>query len=323
MRYIFLIAATALLLCLSFLYGVGVGLYRQPILSWFPYQQLQHFKPDSFFAQKQTRNIAKLNKLPTKTFDHKSFLTISPPVQCPEKYIAIVSFGQSNFANRVLRKSKKPELTDAYMYDWVTRQCYLLSEPLVGTDGNVFGNVLYDMAENLLEEELGKPIIMAPLAKGGTSVFSWYNGKESSRLDEFLKSAKISNLELRYWLWMQGEADAVPERYVPEKLSAFGNARGEVDYYYAQALDAIFSKIKSSFPNAKFGVSLTSQCSMLPNLFIRKGQWQVIQQRDDTYLSIDTDALDNTYRRDGCHYNERGAMFLGESYTQFIMGLLP
>lgn len=208
------------------------------------------------------------------------------------------------------------------MYDWVTRQCYLLSEPLVGTDGNIFGNVLYDMAENLLEKELDKPILIAPLVKGRTSVFSWYDGKVSYRLTEFLKSAEISNLELRYWPWMQGEADAVPERYVPEKLSAFGDTRGEIDYHYALALDAIFFKIKSSFPNAKFGVSLTSRCSMLPNLFIRKGQWQVIQQRDDTYLSIDTDALDNTYRQDGCHYNERGAMLLGELYAQFIIGLL-
>ena len=78
MRYIVLIAATALLLCFSFLYGVGVGLYRQPILLWFPYQQLQHFKPELFFAQKQTRNTAKLVELPTKTFEHKSFITTSP-----------------------------------------------------------------------------------------------------------------------------------------------------------------------------------------------------------------------------------------------------
>ena len=122
-----------------------------------------------------------------------------------------------------------------------------------------------------------------------------------------------------FWLWMQGETDAMPELYLPHKNIAFDSRRGEINEFYSTALNSVFDKIKTDFPSAKFGVSLTSKCKNDGNLYIRMGQEQVIEKRRDTFLSFDSDTLGDEFRSDGCHFNERGAEVIGTAYGKFVL----
>ena len=260
----------------------------------------------------------------TKTEISTTHKTNEDAVDCPTEYIGVVGFGQSNIANRIKRISLYKNIDDAFMWDWTDGKCYVYSEPLIGTDGEERGNLLTDAVLYLKENNIQKPIIVAPMARGGSSVFFWYKGRQKYRLGKFLENALKANLKFDFWLWMQGETDAIPELYVPHKNIAFNSQneyflRGEVNDFYAKALNGVFDKVKSDFSNAKFGVSLTSKCKNEGNVYIRKGQEEVINAREDTFFSFDTDSLGDGFRSDGCHFNEKGANIIGTAYGKFVL----
>ena len=258
---------------------------------------------DNYFTESEIKTTYKTNK---------------EPVNCPTEYLGIVGFGQSNIANRIIRDEPIHPIENVYMWDWTNGKCYLFSEPLVGTDG-VGGNLLTDVVMNLKLENIRKPILVAPMAKGGSSVFFWYKGKQKYRLDKFLQISKKSNLNFDYWLWLQGETDARPDLYLPFQNIAFNSEIGEINYFYSTALDEIFNKVKTQYPNAVFGVSLTSKCNNNGNYYVRMGQKQVIEDRDDTFFTFDTDTLGSEYRSDGCHFNESGSKVIASSFSNFIV----
>lgn len=239
-------------------------------------------------------------------------------VECPNDYLGIVGFGQSNVSNRVVRSELVKSIPNVFMWDWTNGKCYSYSEPLVGTDGEI-GNLLSDMVLNLRERGFTQNILIAPMARGGSSVFLWYKGRQKYRLDEFLHKSKQLKLDFDYWIWIQGETDAVPESYLPHKNIAFGNNSGDVDLFYGRALNAVFDKIKSVFPSAKFGVSITSKCNNSGNYYVRLAQNNIIEKRLDTYLTMDTDTLGDDYRSDGCHFNQSGAKLIGNSISEFVL----
>ena len=249
-----------------------------------------------------------------------TFKTTLLPTKCPNEYLGVVGFGQSNISNRVVREKGliKP-LDNVYMWDWTNGKCYPYSEPLVGTDGENRGNVITDMVINIRASSKEQPILIAPMAMGGSSVFMWYGGFQKYRLDEFLKKADEAELNFKYWIWIQGETDSIPELYLPNKILAFGSDRAEMNQTYKDALNFIFDRIKHFQPSAVFGVSLTTVCNNSGNNFIRKGQNEIINSREDSYLTLDTDNLDNTFRSDGCHFNEKGSQVIGMSLADFVI----
>jgi hypothetical protein len=248
-----------------------------------------------------------------------TFKSSIPSVECPNDYFGIVGFGQSNIANRVVRSELVKSISNVYMWDWTDGKCYPYSEPLVGTDGANEGNLLSDMVFNLRERGVAQNILIAPMARGGSSVFFWYKGRQKYRLDEFLRKSKELNLDFDYWIWLQGETDAMPELYLPHKNIAFGNNRGEVNSFYERALNSVFDKIKSVYPSALFGVSITSKCQNNGNYYVRYAQTNIIQERLDTFLTMDTDTLGDDYRSDGCHFNQSGAKIIGAAISESIL----
>ena len=241
-------------------------------------------------------------------------------VDCPFEYIGIVGFGQSNIANRVHREISIGDIPSAFMYNWIDGKCYPLVEPLVGTDGTG-GSVLVDMALAIRSKGIVKPILIAPIAKGGSSVFEWYGHDLKLRLNHLLLQSKSKKLTFKYWIWQQGESDANPKNIKTNEMF-YSKKIQSVNSAYSHALNAIFDRVVEYNANARFSVSLTSICNPKSTLHdeVRDAQESVINLRSDTSLSLDTDKLGNDYRaRDKCHFDSRGSAVIGEKYAQFII----
>jgi len=254
-------------------------------------------------------------------FDAQLMQSVKPSqaaVECPDDYIGIVGFGQSNIANYVKRQALITDVNHAFMYNWTDGRCYPLSEPLTGAD-NIYGNVLTDVVINLRSRGVATPVLIAPIAHGATSVFEWYGGDYKLRLDYFLKQTTEQGLDFGFWLWQQGESDAVAQLYATLKRKYYSNAIMPIETAYADALNQIFDRVVDHYPNARFGVSLTSTCFVPGNLHILMGQRQLIESRQDTFLTIYTDKLGAEYRWDGCHFDGRGAQVVGAAYADFVM----
>ena len=92
------------------------------------------------------------------------------------------------------------------MYDYTNQKCYKYKEPVLGASGSQ-GNVISDLAVKL-NNKLNKPILIIALGESGSSVLDWQYGKYSDKLDQLL-SAKVYLKRVDFFLWHQGETDAM------------------------------------------------------------------------------------------------------------------
>ena len=252
---------------------------------------------------------------------NSTYKTAVNSVPCPTgNYLGVVTFGQSHMANFIPRKKLIKQIDrKTYMYDWTDRKCYPYSEPLVGTNGNDAGNLFSDVLFELRREGFQKDIIVAPLANSGSSVFLWWAGLKRKRLDFFLETTSKNQLKFDVWLWHQGAADAVPIEYVRNKNIAYGQKKGEIEEFYSSALTSIFNLVKQYNSEAKFGVSIASICHNNGSESIQKAQKMVINNNKEVFFSTNTDTLDNTYRWNGCHFNEEGARKIAKDYASLLL----
>jgi len=244
-------------------------------------------------------------------------------VNCPKDHLAIASFGQSNSANGIKRENGLISINDGktFMWDWTTGKCFIYSEPLVGTDGPAEGNILTETIIQLRKNYSGNLIVVA-FGRGGSSVFDWSHVKLSIRLDKVLQGLSENSIKPKFFFWHQGEADAIPEIYVPWKMNAYGKKHGSVSHYYESALSVIIDKIKKYFPTSIIGVALVSICNNDGSPSIIDAQKRTAEKYANVKISSNTDLLGNKFRQDGCHFNELGASKIGENYAQLILGEL-
>ena len=88
--------------------------------------------------------------------------------KCPQNYLSIATFGQSNSANSVTELSDLPIPSNLYQYDWKSQKCYFYREPLLGTSGTQGNAITYTATK--LAKNYKKPILIIPFGVGGTSV---------------------------------------------------------------------------------------------------------------------------------------------------------
>lgn len=255
-----------------------------------------------------------------KTERSNSYSKAQTPVTCPVgEYLGVVTFGQSNVTNTIVRQKLVKYIDDrTFMYDWATGQCHIYSEPVVGTDG-LDGNMISDLVQTMRKAGYDKPLVFAPLGRSGSSIFSWMKGIHKKRLDYFTELAKENGLKFDVWFWQQGETEGEAEYYSTYKKIYWGDETGSVEQFYTRALSFLFDYIKEYNPDATLGVSLTSVCDNHGSRAVRAAQQSVIDSHGDVFFSSDTDLLDESYRRDNCHFNAEGAFATGQDYADILL----
>jgi len=142
-----------------------------------------------------------------KLIFHDSKLLFRRNYNCPKDSFNLAFFGQSNSANHI--PGRRRISTDGiYMYNYTNGTCYVYSEPIIGASGGVNGNVMTDLALQL-RRELNKPIVVIAFGESGSSIFDWQYGKYRGKLEQILKSGSQLSGGIKFFLWHQGETDAI------------------------------------------------------------------------------------------------------------------
>ena len=280
----------AVLVCLIFIYGIGVGRYE-----WFPFSIINKTK-DLFKYQ----SIVKFDNFGRLIYssNHKE---ISCPIQ-NEKLGVIVAFGQSNSANYAEHLYKPNELKNIINY--FDGKCYLARSPLLGADG-AKGEWISLTANNLVEKGVYNKVIILSSGIGATSIKRWAKGNDLNKM--FIEV--ISSLSKKYIItdiiWHQGESDK--------------QTHGKVYKYYFETL---LESIRNSNINAPIFLSIASNCGEEKNWKypndISEAQLK-LAQLDGVEFGVNTDKkIPFSLRYDECHFGKLGQKIAADELATSI-----
>ena len=106
----------------------------------------------------------------------------------PLRAMVVVTLGQSNAANQGQGLyTPKHHVDNFNLYDG---KCYKAVEPLLGPSGQG-GNFATRLADMLIERRLADPVIVAPIAMGGTTVEQWAHEGAIQSADHGLDSEAL------------------------------------------------------------------------------------------------------------------------------------
>ena len=163
-------------------------------------------------------------------------------------------------------------------------------------------------------------------AWSGSTILDWSSDK-ISYLANYTKN-ELSIIEqlghsLAYIIWIQGESDSLIHTNLdkgqgPSFLENYGK-----NNYYFQAFKILQNNILDDpikYKNVKIILTTTSICNNKENNIITNQQ-KLIAKENNIYLTKVTDSLDDKFRYDGCHLNEKGVEKSSEEIANLINSL--
>lgn len=236
--------------------------------------------------------------------------TVTPCPAAGARTLIQLAAGQSNADNYVgaLTRSKH----GAHIVEFYQGKCYVAEDPMIG--GSAFGGTTWiPLANSLVESGLYENVVIALVAKGGSSISQWRNGGDlNTQLSDITYGLHNAGLPPSIVTWVQGEA----ERYPDSKYQ-------QTDLYLA-ALRKVVSTVKKVTPSAAFYVTLASYCpldrgSPKPIASVRSAQSAAADPSQGIFVGPDLDAIhDWEDRYDLCHLTARGNEKFVESWLRVI-----
>jgi hypothetical protein len=218
---------------------------------------------------------------------------------CPgPEAIVIITGGQSNAANAFSDPVGPDPASRAYMM--LDGQCYRLRDPVLGATGQ--DGSLWTGLGLAIHAQTGRPVVFINGAVGGAQLGDWLDDRSHyrQRLADQSKMARRIGLTPDYVMWIQGETDAAvllaPSLYV------------------AQMRDVIarFDASGAVPPGTPWVIYRSTRCKDRrgngPDIDRAIAVWATGSNR--IILGPLASALDDDYRRDGCHFNGRGRQAL-------------
>lgn len=235
-------------------------------------------------------------------------------VPCPKAAFVIAALGQSNAGNhlgpKVARDASLP------VFAFFRDRCVHLEDPLPGATGE--GGSLWTDIAHRLSRERGRPVVVIAGAAGGSSVRDWQNDYAgmTTRALRSLKGAVRAGLAPQVIVWIHGETDS--EARMPEAT-------------YAALLESVVNNVNAGIATEGWAsgkmaapawiITQTSRCwgPETRSEDVRAAQRAVAAKMPNAHLGPDTDALDEAFRHDGCHFSEKGRVRIaGELATQIL-----
>ncbi|MFO0017570.1 MAG: hypothetical protein ACK52U_13570 [Synechococcaceae cyanobacterium] len=254
------------------------------------------------------------------------------PMPCPRDAAVLVVFGQSHAANWIEPRYSGPIPANLLQYDWKRDLCLPYREPLLGSDHQ--GGALLTPALVTLARRQPRPLLVAPLARGGSSVLEWAYGDLSYLNALVLRQLRARALLPSLFLWHQGEKDAARPglgeddlRRVPALMLSdpddfpFGLRQADA----ASALRRVVARNLEAAPQARFGIALASACGLQPpDPRIRAAQRTVIASDPRLFELVDSDRLlGRRWRYDDCHLSQEAVQVLTPAIVANLARQLP
>jgi hypothetical protein len=231
---------------------------------------------------------------------------------CPAGALVIVTGGQSNSANALADPLPVDPSAQAFMFHSGT--CYRLRDPVLGAsiapaDGSGGGS-LWTALGTALYRKTGKPVVFINGGVGGTQLGDWLDDRSGyfRRLLANVAAARRQGLVPAYVLWVQGETDATALLPPAE---------------FTRQIEALIAKTDGTGlvpKRAPWVVYRSTYC------LDRRGNGPDIDAAvtalaagsDRIILGPAASDLDDSQRRDGCHFNALGR----ETLTADVMAIM-
>jgi hypothetical protein len=228
-------------------------------------------------------------------------------------------FGQSNSSNTV-----RPSITEipknSLQYDWRTKKCFAYKEPLLGA-GDFHSNSVTSLAVKY-ENDYKEPLLVVPFGVPGSSILEWSYGHLSSLFEMVLLDVKsLKPKKAPIMIFIQGEKDSAStekeiDRLIKSRpLFNFHPKRTGINQDdYARALENLYLKSASIFPESKFGIVHATRCGTTKDEKIRAAQKLVASRHENAVIIGDLDLVPITkdFRFNGCRLTPKGAESLSE-----------
>jgi len=203
--------------------------------------------------------------------------------------LVLITFGQSNAGNS--GTGLFGAIPGVYNFNFLDGQCYKARDPLLGAGGNG-GSAWMPLAKLLIERDLVKGVIIAPIAVGGSRVEDWApGGPLAGRIDRVVKSLGDAGLPVHALLWHQGESDRA--------------TRPEI---YTATFLRMAEAVRTLGVAAPIYVARATFCGDYASSAINAAQMQLGANYPGLRPGPDTDTLVGPAVRNGCHFTRRGLL---------------
>jgi hypothetical protein len=222
-------------------------------------------------------------------------------VPCPTagpRTMTNLAIGQSNAGayGGLLTRSEH----SAHVVEFFQGRCYIAEDPLIGADASG-GSPWVMLANRLIATGMYDNVVIATMARGGTSIGEWRNGgRLNAQLQDLGFALATAGLPATDVMWVQGEAERSP--------AAQYHHAGR----YAEALQEVITTTRHDAPHSAFYVALTSWCPLDapatgPQQSIRDGQSALVSSSSNIRLGADLDTISKWGDRyDQCHLTADG-----------------
>ena len=223
-------------------------------------------------------------------------------IKCEKNIPIILIIGQSNAANSL----QGFDDINNDQINFFNQNCYKLKSPTLGATGNLF-NIASGISNKLNNS---KKFIFLTNAWGGTSIDDW--ARDDSLLTAYVnKNLTFLNKNenrLKYIIWIQGESD-------------FNNYK-DYEIKFKKLINNLLKGIKLD-ENFKLFITQTSICKNLDEeKLIRSKKLnneQIKAGNYKNYFTLEiTDNLDQNYRYDYCHFNQKGFNKISEELVKYL-----
>jgi hypothetical protein len=212
-----------------------------------------------------------------------------------------LSIGQSNAANLGESIMKAPE----GVYNFHDGKCFKAVDPMLGASGTS-GSVWTRLGKKLITEEHYDSVLFITISQSGSSVAQWTPDREFGQLLlDTINQVRNSGLEITHILWHQGEAD--------------NHLKRDKERYKSLFNEMVLS-IRNTGVAAPIFVSIASKGKDFPaSNEIQTAQHELVDQSLLVLRGPDTDQLGNEYRRDECHFNDKGLDVFAALWMEIIL----
>ncbi|MCB1682004.1 MAG: hypothetical protein KDI65_08725 [Alphaproteobacteria bacterium] len=226
---------------------------------------------------------------------------------CPADALAFFVIGQSHAANSMLPRTSAED--NPALLNYFNGKCYLLSDPVLGPSDR--HGSLWPLFARKLYAHVEKPVVVMSYAAGGTTAQQWLPGEVNlglmKRAVEDAQRYIAQGGTLQYVIFDQGQMDAMLDTPAPT---------------YRARLKTIFDYVQEQLPGKQtFFMYGQSWCTRYnpPVPHIVQAQKEFAASHPDTVMVFNMDTLDDSYRHDNCHFNEKGREVVAKKLVNAVL----
>ena len=233
-------------------------------------------------------------------------------VPCPAERdpIVIATGGQSNAANTNSGADEREPSPDVLTFH--EGACHLAASPMLGATGG--RGSLWPALGDALAARTGRPVVFVNGAVGGTEFTDWLDPRSGylAALEDRIAGAAAAGMAPDLLLWHQGETDAAVSSGAEESEAK---------------LTALTAALLEAAPGATVYLFRASRCRRgeeggEPVPFLTEAQTHVAEADPRIVAGMDTDALGDDFRWDGCHFNSAGREAIVKAVAPELAALL-